>query len=90
MNHIRKNYALKSTYDDENKCINDTLSVALFVHLHWLLGSFLLKRDACLYCANIEGLSKHVKDIIKILYTQGVHGDEVALNNILSKRLPMV
>ena len=24
--HIRKNYALKSIYDDENECINDTLS----------------------------------------------------------------
>ena len=26
MYHIRKNYMLKSIYDDENKCINYTLS----------------------------------------------------------------
>ena len=27
VHHISKNYALKSIYDDENECINDTLSV---------------------------------------------------------------
>ena len=29
MHHIRKNYALKYIYNDENECINDTLSVKI-------------------------------------------------------------
>ena len=28
IHHIRKNYVLKFNYDDENECINDTLSLA--------------------------------------------------------------
>ena len=29
MYYIRKNYTLKSIYDDENECINHTLSVTM-------------------------------------------------------------
>ena len=33
MHYINKNYVLKPIYNDENKCINDTLLIVLANHI---------------------------------------------------------